>query len=271
MASAIRSREAAPRARVAAIVNASHRIARTLRLSVAVASLFVAACSSGSGTPSPSPTAAPPLVANPTSVSFSIADDIGSPQAVDITSAAGFGSGLTVSVGDPTQLGAAVALPNQPTMATLSIYPISSGLSGGSSGVSLGDSLGGTAMISVTQEACGRPASLVDAQQAYPANASTGVSTNVGKLYFVAYFYHGAPTSGRLHLTVGSHGTLEGGPLVAATLPPGTLLPTPIPLPDTSDTIVSATVPTLLPGQQYRTQLYNDTCQSPIIAGSFST
>lgn len=241
------------------------------RISLAVAILFAAGCSSGSDSPSPSPTPAPLLVANPTNITFASSDFISSPQPVTITSAGGFGSGLNVSVGDPTQFGASLALPTQSTTASLSIFPISSGFMGGTSSVSLGDSFGSIATVSVTQGACGRPASLLAAQQAVPANAATGVSTAVGKLYFVAYYYNGTPISGRLHLAVGAHGTLEGGPLVAATLPPGTALPTPIPLLDASDTIVSATVPTLLPGQQYRTQLYNDTCQPPLIGGSFST
>ena len=109
------------------------------------------------------------------------------------------------------------------------------------------------------------------AQQIFPASGAVGTSRSVAAVYFVAYFLTGAGVSGSLHVAVGAHGTLEGGPLVAASPPPGTVLPTPIPLPDATDIVVSATVPMLAAGQTYQTQLYNDTCQAPVVAGTFST
>ena len=105
----------------------------------------------------------------------------------------------------------------------------------------------------------------------FPASGATGTSSSVATVYFVAYFLTGAGVSGSLHVAVGAHGTLEGGPLVAASPPPGTVVPTAIPLPDATDIVVSATVPMLAAGQTYQAQLYNDTCQAPVVAGTFST
>ena len=90
-------------------------------------------------------------------------------------------------------------------------------------------------------------------------------------MYFVAYFLSGVGVSGNLHMAVGAHSTLEGGALVAATLPLGTMLPTPLPIPGATGVVVSAPVPTLPAGQSYTTQLYNDTCQPAVSAGTFST
>jgi len=73
------------------------------------------------------------------------------------------------------------------------------------------------------------------AQQIFPASGATGTSSSVATVYFVAYFLTGAGVSGSLHVAVGAHGTLEGGPLVAASPPPGTVVPTAIPLPDATD------------------------------------
>jgi hypothetical protein len=152
--------------------------------------------------------------------------------------------------------------------ATFSVIPIAHG----ATTITATDSTGASALVSVTSALCGRPPSMLAAQQVVPASGATGVSPSIGRVYFVAYFVTGVGVSGNLHMSVGAHGTLEGGPLVAAALPPGTVLPTPplLPGPITSMT-VSATVPTLAAGQQYQTQLYNDTCEGAVLAGTFST
>ncbi|MGH7707446.1 MAG: hypothetical protein ACREM6_05900 [Vulcanimicrobiaceae bacterium] len=151
--------------------------------------------------------------------------------------------------------------------ATFSVIPVARG----ATTITATDSSGAATSVSVATASCGRPPSLLAAQQVVPSPSATGVSTSIGTLYFVAYFLVGTSVSSNLHLTVGAHGTLEGGPLVEATLPPGIIPPTPIPLPNATDTIVSAMVPTLAAGQQYQTELYNDSCQPRVLGGAFST
>jgi hypothetical protein len=112
---------------------------------------------------------------------------------------------------------------------------------------------------------------MLAAQQLVPASGTINVSSSIGTLFFLAYFQNGVALSGNLHLIVGKHGTLEGGPLVAATAPPGTVFPTPIPIPNTTEVVVRASVPALAPAHQYRTEVYNDTCQPAVFAGAFST
>jgi hypothetical protein len=194
------------------------------------------------------------------------------PELVTARMSRGSFTSLSLSVGDPTQIGVTT-----PTLsgaeATFSVIPIAHNYAAANPGntVMLTDSSGAQGSVGITTASCGRPASLLAAQQIVPASGATGTSTSVGTVYFVAYFLTGVGVNGSLHMAVGAHGTLEGGPLVAASPPPGTSLPTPIPLPDATDIVVSATVPMLTAGQTYQTQLYNDTCQAPVIAGAFAT
>ncbi len=231
---------------------------------VAPFGLIVAGCSGSnnaasyySGTPAT-------LLATPAQYAFSL--DNNTPEPVSVTRSAGTFSSLGLSVADPTIVGVTVPALSGAT-ATFSVIPIAHG----ATTITATDSTGSSSSVNIATASCGRPPSLVAAQQAYPASGATGVPTSIGILYFVAYFSNGVGVSGHLHLIVGTHGTLEGGPLDVATLPPGTVLPTPIPLPNVSDTIVSATIPALASGQQYQTQLYNDTCQPAVLAGTFST
>lgn len=239
-------------------------IASTQKTFFAVCGLMVAGCSGGNSAPSYYSGTPATLLAKPAQYTFSL--DNNTPETVSVTRAAGTFSSLGLSVADPTIAGVTMPTLSGAT-ATFSVIPIAHG----ATTVTATDGTGSSTSVSIATASCGRRASLVAAQQAFPASGATGVSTSIGTLYFVAYFLNGVGLSGRLHLTVGTHGTLEGGPLVAATLPPGAVLPTPIPLPNVSDTIVSATVPALAVGQQYQTELYNDTCQSAVLAGKFST
>jgi hypothetical protein len=137
--------------------------------------------------------------------------------------------------------------------------------------VTAADPSGASTFVNVTSAACSTSPTLVAAQQFSPASGAFGVPAGVGTIYFVVYFSNGTTPGGNLHLVVQPHGTLEGGPLVSATMPPGTTLPTPIPLPNATGVVMSATVPALATGQQFETILYNSTCQPAVIGGSFST
>ena len=216
------------------------------------------------GSTTSSPAAGGSLTVSPMSYAFPL--DNNSPAPFAVTSSGGSLSGLSLAVADPTIVGITAPAIGA-TSATFSVTPIARG----STTVTATDTAGGSASVSVSTALCGRPASLVGAQQVVPASGAANVATTIGVLYFIVYFATNTPGNGNLHLAAGAHGTLEGGPLAPATLPPGTVLPTPLPIPFATSQVVSATVPALQPGQQYRTQLYNDTCQPAVLAGSFST
>jgi hypothetical protein len=232
---------------------------------VAACAAALVGCSVGSNSP-PAP-AKVMLSAMPPTYTFPL-DNPEPPLPITVTRSAGSFSSLTLSVGNPTLYG---VTPPRLTgnKATFSIIPIAS--ESNSTLVTATDQADASTSVSVSTTVCTRPPSLLAAQQVIPASGATGVSPSTETMYFVAYFSTGVGLSGNLHFAVGAHGTLEGGPLVAATLPPGTVLPTPIPLPDATDVIVSVNTPELTAGQTYQTQLYNDFCQAPVVAGTFST
>src|SRR5450755_2771203 len=211
-------------------------------------------------------TSPPRAALSATPATFTFALDHNAPQVVTVTRSSGTFTSVLLSVADPTIVGV-----TDPTLsgasATFSIVPVAYG----STTVNVTDQTGATTAVDVSTASCGRPPSLLAAQQLVPSSGATHVSTSIGTLYFLAYFQKNVALSGNLHLIVGQHGSLEGGPLVAATAPPGTIFPTPIPIPNTTQMVVSASVPPLAPAQQYRTELYNDTCQPAELAGTFST
>ncbi len=230
---------------------------------VALVAIALAGC--GGGGSSAAPAQPVTLSATPATFTFPLNDN--TPEPVSVARSTGTFASLGVSVSDPTIVGVtAPALAG--ANATFSVIPIAHG----ATTITATDSTGASTTISITTASCGRPASLLAAQQVLPASGATSVSPSIGRLFFVVYFVSGAAVNGNLHLSVGAHGTLEGGPLVAAFLPPGTVMPSPPPLPGpVTSASVSATVPALAAGQQYQTQLYNDTCQGAVLAGTFST
>lgn len=212
-------------------------------------------------TPSPSPVI---LSAMPATYTFALDDN--AQKLVTVSRSSGAFASLQLSVADPTIIG--VTTPTlRATSATFSIIPIAHG----STTVNATDQTGAMAVVHVSTASCGRPPSMLAAQQLVPESGATNVSSSIGTLYFVVYFPNRVELSGNLHVIVGQHGTLEGSPLVAATAPPGTVFPTPIPIPNATEMVVSASIPALAPAQQYRTEVYNDTCQPAVLAGAFST
>ncbi len=235
---------------------------RTSRKALSLIWLVAVGCSGGSGGgPAPAPVT---LSVSPSSYTFALDDN--APVTVTVTRTGGPFASLALGVADPTIVGV-TPLTLSGSAATFSVIPVARG----ATAVTAVDGSGASASFSVTTASCGRPATLVAAQQFVPAAGATAVAPSIGKMYFVGYFVNGVRAGGKLHLIVGAHGTQEGGPLVQATPPPGTVLPTPIPLPGVTDTVLSATVPALVAGQSYQTQLYNDTCQPAVLAGAFST
>ena len=238
-------------------------VARNTLVALMLAAL--AGCGGGGSSAAPPPMQVVTLSATPTTFTFPLNDN--TPEPVSVVRSAGAFASLGLSVGDPTVVG--VTAPDLTGgSATFTIIPIARG----TTTITATDSTGASTSVSVATALCGRPPSFLAAQQVVPASGATGVAPSIGRLYFVVYVPTGAGVSGNLHMSVGAHGTLEGGPIAASTLPPGTILPTPPPLPGPYTTAtVSATVPTLAAGQQYQTQLYSDTCQGAVVAGTFST
>lgn len=203
------------------------------------------------------------LALSPASYSFSL--DQNAPQQFTVTRSNGSFTSLVLSIGDPTVVGVSGPTISGST-ASFQVLPIAHG----TTSVNATDQNGNSAAAQISTASCGRPPSLVAAQALLPSNGATGVSSSIGRLYFVVYMMRGTTLSGNLHLIVGQHSSLEGGPLVLATPPPGAVLPTPIPLLNAVDFVASASVPPLALGQRYETELYNDTCQPAVIAGTFS-
>ena len=208
--------------------------------------------------------AAVTLSASPSTYAFPL--DGNSPQPITVTRSNGTFTSVTLSVSDPTIVGVTTPLLAGGS-ATFSVLPIARG----SASITIADSSGAQAQVNAMTPPCGRPPNLLAAQQLSPSDGAGNVSTSVGKIYFSVYFLNGTSPSGNLHLIVQPHATLEGGPLTAATPPPGTVFPTPIPLPNATAIEMSASVPPLQSGAQYEMELYNDTCQQAVLAGTFST
>ncbi len=222
-----------------------------------------AACGGGGSGPG-SPAQPVTLTFSPPSYTFALDDD--APLTVSLTRSQGPFNELALGVADPTIVGL-TPLSFSGSVATLSVVPIAHG----STDVTALDGSGASASFAVATATCARPPSLEAAQQIVPAPGASAVSTGIGKLYFVGYFKTGVRPGGKLHLIVGNTGTQEGGSLSPATPPPGTVLPSPIPLTGTTSAVLAASAPALIAGRSYRTQLYNDTCQPAVIAGNFST
>jgi len=176
------------------------------------------------------------------------------------------GSTFTVRVDDPRQAGASIPVRESSTQAFMSIYPISHGKAG-STTVTVTDASGASAKIAVSQQACGRPDALAIAQLYYPLAAKRHVPPSIGSVFLNVY-YNALPSPAptpltRLHLIVGTSGTLEAGPLRDATPPPGAIAPTPIPGPFVIRTM-KADVPALPAQSAIRVQVYDDNCQPPV-------
>jgi hypothetical protein len=249
------------------------RLLGGLAASVSASALVFAFASCGGGTtsspsaPAPTPTVAPALSATPMSIKFNLE---ATPAPITLKSNVLLGPSFEVSVSQPTLVGASVPTITGPETATFTLYPIAQG-NGQPATVTVTDWALASVTISKTQEVCGRPPGILPGSRLiYPARGSKNVPVTIGILYFSVIERSRLPAGGGLHLIVGQHGTQEGGNLVSATPPPGTKIPPP-PQPPEYQHLFSATVPTLQAGAMYRTQVWNDPCQVPVLTGGFST
>jgi hypothetical protein len=205
------------------------------------------------------------LTAKPRGVAFDLSL-LPAAKRVTLTDASGIGSSFVVNVADPTQVGVSKPVRESATQARMLVYPISRGSSGsGMTSVNVRAS-GATVTIAASQQLCARPDSLLAAVLVNPKKNAHGVSTTVGKLIFAVEYYPltNVPPKMYLHLIVGAHGTLEGGRLQGNQQLEGVR-------PMYGYKYLSASVPVLPAHARIRTQLYDDTCQAPRLAGGFIT
>jgi hypothetical protein len=232
---------------------------------VAVLAAAFAGCA-GPSAISPGSTASQPFAAVPLSLAFATTQTL--PQAARVAlrgdGSSGAAAAFTVSVDDPTQVGAAVASGGT----ALVVTPISSGRTGATS-VHVANAGGAETIVTASEGLCGRADNLAPGSTIiYPRNGARGVSTHVGKLYFAIFSQKAAPAA-RLHLIVGSHGTLEGSRLMKAVAPRGAASVEP--RTGLALTVMAATVPELPAASLLHAQVYDDACQPPLIAGTFRT
>jgi hypothetical protein len=185
---------------------------------------------------------------------------------VTVSASQPFDSHFGISVTDPTVVGYTPATLSG-TSASLSVFAIAPG----STSISFSDEGGSVAVTTSSDLPCGRPSNLFyNSTLIVPAPGATAVPTNVGALYFAVYSYGlGGPPTPNLHVIIGAHQSFEAGALVVDAPPFG--VPTPAPISGETLTYMRATVPQLTANTSYRTQLYEDTCQSALLAGAFST
>lgn len=205
-----------------------------------------------------------PLVANPSSVQFSIAQFLPPAQPVQLTKANGTSGPFSLSVANPTVVGASSPVSSGGS-ASFSVFPIAAG----STSITVADASGASVTVTAATSACGRPDNLGPSQMVFPKPGATGVATSIGKIYFGVLSVL-APKQTNLHLIAGQNGTLEGGTLHPDTPPPGSGSVTPTPQYPTV-TYMSATVPALQAETNYRTQIYDDACQPANLTGAFTT
>jgi len=213
------------------------------------------------------------LVAKPTQVSFALGGLIAPPQVVRLKSSAPLTRTLSACVADPTQVGVSVRRSTRLHDAKAVFYPISMGMHGGQTTVTITDisqpSI--TVKVPVSQQGCGRPDNLAHADLIYPP-VGTKVATDAGALYFAVYSTVTITANSlvKLHLIVGKTRTLEGSSLTQAAPPPGAVIPTPPPGPLVT-TYMRGSVLRLPRGKTIWTQVYDDSCQLPVLAGAFKT
>jgi len=214
-----------------------------------------------------------PFVAKPAEVDFILGSLIEPPQIVRLKAAQPLSPAMLVAVADPTQVGVSRPVLTGHYTAKATFFPISSGKHGGETTVAITDintPLVGV-RIPVSQQPCGRPDNLVRADLIFPPIGAK-VSLNVRQLYFAIYSSV-APAKAypvNLHLIVDRWGTLEGSTLSEAAPPPRSVIPMPPPGPIVT-TYMRGTIPKPPHNSMIRTQVYDDSCQLPMLAGAFRT
>lgn len=228
----------------------------------------------------PPPASRGALTISPQSLDFPLGGAFPSPAVVSVGDARGFGTpttgnpnALSVTSTDPVHFGATALQPQGgATAATIDVIPIGGGASATFSVFDLMND-GGT--FTARSALCGRPDILDGAQLLYPPSGATHVPTNTPAIY-VSGSEPAAVSSpgpyappGRLHFVIDNASTEEGTALSYATPPPGSS--TPAPLANSDTYFGSEPMPQLVTNNVYDVYLYDDACEAPFKAGSFST
>lgn len=250
---------------------------RLHRLALLALVVFATGCAAAAATNPPAPCNClpnPALTAIPSAVTFPLPGAIPTPAPVELDGIGAFSGPFTVSVADPTQVGASLPVIVRLGVATMSLVPISSGTPGagplGTTTVTIADAQLAATTLTVTQTLCGRPDNLLPASSLiFPRQGTTG-NAATGTTAYVAVQSHVPPATVALHVIVGTNGTLEAGAMQPATPPPGAA-PLPFTPVNVVTTVLAAPLPTLPAGATIRLQIYDDTCQPPIVVGSLST
>jgi len=239
---------------------------RALLIVLAIAGAGCAGTDTTPG-PQPLPTASPAVVlmANPTSYIFGINET--TPKAIAVTRNYSTFSSLAATPSDPTRVGVSVSTSGG--TAIVSVLPIASGPLANILTITDGSS-GASTTVGLSTAPCGRPENLDHRSQlVWPLPGATGVTPNIGTVYFAIFTPTTLILTTKLHMVVGTNATLEGGTLQTATPPGGAVAPTPPP--GMVETYMNASVPTLPSGTAIHTQIYDDTCQGALLTGTFST
>lgn len=232
-----------------------------------------AACGGGGPTPSP-PASQPPahtLQASPSSINVNLLSGSPVPYSIAITSPSKSAlSGLQWSATDLSFFSASLQQ-GTATAATLNVTVIGAG----NSSVTVRDSTGDSVAIPITSIPCGRPDLLSNAQLIFPAKDARNVPLTTSAYFIeVAVPLQPSPPSFptiHAHFVVNGTTTIDPpSPLAVATAPPNAVFPTPLPGPFASG-IESGAMPQLAAGDKYTLYIYDDTCEIPWNAGSFST
>lgn len=155
------------------------------------------------------------------------------------------------------------------TTAIAKVYAVSQGVTSATT-ATVGETNSSTT-VTISQFSCGRPEAIVHADLIYPPIGTKNVSPDARALYFMVYkVQHAAIPQIGLHLILGKDRTAEGGDLVRATPPPGSVIPTPPPGPFDSMSMKGA-IPRLPATTSIQSQIYDDTCQLAIMPGNFKT
>lgn len=246
-----------------------------LRSGVLVASCVLTAC----GAPRPfngGPIPQQPLTPSVSSLMLNPAlQQFPSPVPVTVTAPDGFFDPLAVTSSNPALVGAWVTNASGNT-ATVDVIPIGGTGGVGATPVTVYLTAGPAAgSFTVSSPLCGRPDALTYAQLLFPPSGASAVPVSTPTIYVAGFFPHGlippgSPPPGRLHFVVGTtlKATIEGTALSAATPPPGSATPAPVPGDMLSG---SEPMPHLLPGGTYSVYLYDDACEEPFLAGTFTT
>lgn len=252
--------------------------------------LFAAAALSGCAGPScgggnlcggpPPPPPKGVLTISPQSLNFPLGGAFPTPAAVSVGSAHGFGTpnagnpnALMVTSTDPVHFGATAIQPQAgAASATIDVIPIGGGAT---ATFSVFDLMNDAGTFTATSAPCGRPDILDSAQLLYPPSGATHVPANTSTIYIAGSepAAIGSPgpyaPPGKLHFVIDNAGTEEGTALTYAPPPPGSA--TPAPVANSNTYFGSEPMPPLVSNNVYDVYLYDDACEVPFKAGSFST